>query len=285
MWKSWQAAKLLSSMSLSIVAAGQDKYTVVTGRDAGMKIRNRFANWMIARIGTILLRTLFLTVRVDHRKVVADASPYVVPSGMQRYCFCLWHDAIVAAVFSLKTFKLSGLISRHQDGTYLAHAVSLAGITPVRGSASRGGAQATRQLIDLPDLHVCITPDGPRGPRRVMKDGIVFLASRTNRPVVPTTLTATRYWSVPGGWSDMMIPKPFSRALLLAGTPIDVPSDLSREEIAELTEQIQQEMDRLDLIGQRVIRGDESAEALLSQPGVYPNDTREVAAEAQRSAA
>ena len=252
-----------------------------------MKIRNGFANWLIARIGTWLLRALFLTVRVDHRKVVEDGTPYRAAVGKTRYCFCLWHDAIVTAVFSRKTYKLSGLISRHQDGSYLAHAVNLVGITPVRGSASRGGAQATRQLIDQPDLHVCITPDGPRGPRRVMKDGIVYLASRTGRPVIPTTLVATNYWSIDGGWSDMMIPKPFSRLLMIAGAPIDIPAEISREEISRITEDIQLEMDRLDLLGQRLIAGDESVMELIPKIGIYPNDRVQDSAETsiQRSAA
>jgi lysophospholipid acyltransferase (LPLAT)-like uncharacterized protein len=237
-----------------------------------MKIRNPFANWLIARIGTWCLRALFLTVRIEHHKVAADGTPYGRAAGATRFCFCMWHDAIVTAVYSLRTYKLAGLISRHQDGGYLAHAVRLAGITPVRGSASRGGAQATKQLIDQPDLHVCITPDGPRGPRRVMKDGIVYLSSRTGRPVVPTTLTGTSYWSVPGGWSDMMVPKPFSKMILLAGGPIEVDPDLDREQISEVTEKIQKEMDRLDLLGQRLIRGDESVLKLLGQIGVYPDD-------------
>lgn len=237
-----------------------------------MKIRNGFANWLLARLGTWVLRVLFWTVRVDHRKVVEDGTPYQPAKGAIRYCFCIWHDAIVAAVYSLRTFKLAGLISRHQDGGYLAHAVKLVGITPVRGSASRGGAQATKQLIDQPDLHVCITPDGPRGPRRVMKDGIIYLASRTGRPVIPTTLTATSYWSIPGGWSDMMLPKPFSRALLLAGAPIEVPPDLTREQISEFAEVVQKEMDRLHLLGQRIIRGDESLMELIGQAGAYPDD-------------
>ncbi len=237
-----------------------------------MKIRNPYVNWLIARVATWMLRTLFLTVRIDHRKAVEDGTPYARTTGTLRYCFCMWHDVIVAALFSRKTFKLSGLISRHQDGTYLTHAIKMVGITPVRGSASRGGAQATRQLIDRPDLHVCITPDGPRGPRRVMKDGIVYIASRTGRPVVPSTITGTNYWSVPGGWSDMLIPKPFSRLLLLAGQPIFVPPDISREEIAEFTEKIQLEMDRLDLIGQRLIRGDESVADLIAKIGQYPDD-------------
>lgn len=231
--------------------------------DADMKIRNAFVNWMIARLGTWALQLLFLTVRVDLRTALPGVSPYHNPSGKVRYCFCMWHDGIVLALFSLKTFKLSGLISRHQDGSYLSHAVKLLGITPVRGSASRGGAQAAKQLINLPDLNVCITPDGPRGPRRTMKDGIVFLASRTGRPLVPGVLKATRYWTIPGGWSDMVIPKPFAKVLLVTSTPITVPSDASREEISMITDQVQREMDRLNAVGDLLISGDESAADLI----------------------
>ena len=231
-----------------------------------MKIRNQFLNWLIARIGTWALKCLFLTVRVDHRTVVDDATPYRRPVGKQRYCFCLWHDAILTAVFGCRTHKLSGLISRHQDGSYLAHAVQLVGIAPVRGSASRGGAQATRQLIDMPDLHVCITPDGPRGPRRQMKDGIVYLSSRTDRPVVPTALKATRSWSIPGGWSDMMLPKPFSKILLVAGSPITIPPDVGRDDIRRITDEIQLEMDRLDSIADCLIAGEESVANLVQRP-------------------
>lgn len=237
-----------------------------------MKIKSKFVNWMIARIGTYALRVLFWTVKVEHQTAVPGATPYQKPADDQRYCFCLWHDAILACVYSLKTYKLGGLISRHQDGTYLAQAAALVGITPVRGSASRGGAQATRQLIDQPDLHVCITPDGPRGPRRVMKDGIVYLSSRTGRPVVPNTVIGTNCWSIPGGWSDMLLPKPFSKILLIAGAPIVIPEGLSRDGISKQTERIQLEMDRLDLLGRRLVRGEASVADLIGKEGVYPND-------------
>lgn len=229
-----------------------------------MKIRNPIINWCIARLATWILRLLFMTVRIDHRHVSSDGTPYRPASGSRRYCFCMWHDVILAALFSQRTYNLAGLISRHQDGTYLTHAIKLLGITPVRGSASRGGAQATKQLMEQPDLHICITPDGPRGPRREMKDGIVYIASRTGRPVVPSTITADRYWSIPGGWSDMLIPKPFSRLLLIAGEPIHVPAELTREQIASLTDEIQDEMARLDDIGKRIISGDESAFELVA---------------------
>ena len=224
-----------------------------------MKIRNRFLNWCIASAATLIFRTLFLTVRAEYPRLADSASPYIPPKGDRRFCFCLWHDAIVACLFSSRTYNLAALISRHQDGSYLTYAIRKLGLFPVRGSASRGGAQATKQLIEQPDLHVCITPDGPRGPRREMKDGIVFLASRTGRSIVPGAVTATRYWAAPAGWSDLLIPKPFSTVIMLAGDPIEVPPDLTREEISEVATQVQREMDRLEAIVQRYVDGDVAA--------------------------
>ena len=230
-----------------------------------MKIRNRFLNWCIASAATVILRTLFLTVRFEYPRLANIASPYTPPEGKTRYCFCLWHDAIVACLFSAKTYNLAGLISRHQDGSYLTYAIRKLGLTPVRGSASRGGAQATKQLIEQSDLHVCITPDGPRGPRREMKDGIVYLASRTGRPIVPGAVTGTRFWAAPAGWSDLVIPMPFSKVIVLAGDPVEVSPDLTREEISGVTSRIQKEMDRLEGLVQRYVNGD--VEVLSEFPG------------------
>ena len=176
----------------------------------------------------------------------------------------MWHDAILLALFSGKAHSLAGLISRHQDGTYLSDAARMLGIATVRGSASRGGALATRQLFDLADRHVCVTPDGPRGPRHQMKDGVLYVASRTGRPIVPSALKANRCWKIPGGWSDMILPKPFSKVLAIAGTPIELDENLTREQIADVMDRVQDEMDRLDAISDRIIHGDESAAGLIA---------------------
>ena len=151
-----------------------------------MKIRSRWFNMILSYLATFCLRLLFLTVRVEHRRIVDDATPYTRPQNTQRFTFCMWHDQIVLAVFSLRTWNLAGLISQHRDGGYLADSVLIAGIQPVRGSTSRGGAEAVREILDRPELHLAMTPDGPRGPRREMKEGIVFISSRSQRPIVPT---------------------------------------------------------------------------------------------------
>lgn len=206
----------------------------------------------------LLLRALFLTVRTDIRVAQEGAMTNVRPTGSKRYCFCLWHDIILAALFCHKAHSLSTLVSRHEDGSYLSDLMDILGIRPVRGSASRGGAQATRQLLAMPDQHICITPDGPRGPRHQMKDGITWIAARTGRPIVAVTVKATRCWRIRDRWSDIMIPKPFSRIVAITSVPIEVPSGLGRDQVAEMTAQVQDEMDRLDALSDRLVRGDES---------------------------
>jgi len=224
-----------------------------------MAIRSRWFNIILSYLATYCLRLLFLTVRVEHRRIVDDATPYARPQNTQRFTFCMWHDQIVLAVFSMRTWNLAGLISQHRDGGYLADSVLIAGIQPVRGSTSRGGAEAVREILDRPDLHLAMTPDGPRGPRREMKEGIVFISSRSGRPIVPTALVCNRYWAIPGHWSDMAIPKPFSKVILIAGTPITVPGDLPREEMAMWAEFVSAEMARLELIALRMQNGDAAA--------------------------
>jgi lysophospholipid acyltransferase (LPLAT)-like uncharacterized protein len=250
-----------------------------------MKVRYRWLNLVLSYIATVGLRLLFLTVRVTHHKMVPEATPYVRPKGQQRYTFCMWHDHIVLAVFSLRTWNLAGLISQHRDGGYLADSVLIAGIQPVRGSTSRGGAEAVAEILSQPELHLAMTPDGPRGPRRTMKEGIIFIASRSRRPIVPTSLTADRFWSCTGSWTDMILPKPFSKVLLIAGTPVSVPEDLPRDQMAVWADSLQKEMDRLDALSRRIIDGDTSAAAeialngmiALTQPPLTDSGTRAAA--------
>jgi len=117
----------------------------------------------------------------------------------------------------------------------------------IRGSTSRGGASAIKKLIKLAEgKHIVITPDGPRGPHHKMKSGIVFLASHSGRPVIPTAYTATSYWKFQGSWTSIWIPKPFSKVYYLVGEPIKVPDNISREEMNYYTELVQEKMEDLE---------------------------------------
>jgi lysophospholipid acyltransferase (LPLAT)-like uncharacterized protein len=131
------------------------------------------------------------------------------------------------------------------------------GIRSIRGSTARGGDQALRELMRVgDDWHIFITPDGPRGPHHVIKAGLVYLASRTGRPLLLMVSHFHSAWHVPGRWTGLFIPRPFSRGWYLIGEPLMIPPDLTRDEIEFQRVRVQAEMDRLQQKLSRIVAGD-----------------------------
>ena len=210
-----------------------------------MKFRNPTLIKFVSLMGAFFLRILYGTCRKvilcpDHH------SPYKNESET-RYLYCVWHDHLLMPIFSARTLRMAGLVSRHADGSLLAAALSAVRIKAVRGSTSRGATQATKQMLDALKHHdLTITPDGPRGPRREAKPGLIFLASRANRNIIPCSFRCKRYWRIQGSWTDMLIPKPFTTIYLMTGDPISVPEDLPREEMEHYQEILQRQMNDLE---------------------------------------
>ncbi|HWL80231.1 MAG TPA: lysophospholipid acyltransferase family protein [Roseomonas sp.] len=118
------------------------------------------------------------------------------------------------------------LVSRHRDGRFIGEVVSRFRLVMVHGSTSRGGAAGLRAMLRvLRDRSpVAITPDGPRGPRRVAAEGVAQLAAVAGVPVLPTAAAASRHRLLPS-WDRMMLPLPFARAVLVCGAPVWVPRE------------------------------------------------------------
>jgi len=219
-----------------------------------LKIRHplltKGAGWLAAAT----LKTLFNTLRLDvrHEDPSVDPRSPDSPPGL----YSLWHDSILvplASKYRSKATHVSALASRHQDGAYLVEFMKHLQIHSIRGSTSHGGIQALRQLIREADHnHIFITPDGPRGPQRKLKDGIIFLASQTGLPVVPSASRCINGWCLRGSWTNLYVPKPFSRCVLLVGKPIPVPANLTKAELEPYRKRVQAEMDRLEWEVQRI---------------------------------
>lgn len=210
-----------------------------------MKIRNRHVIRFAARVLALCFRTLMKTVRLDMVKSEPCSTCYE-DCGIERHLFCLWHDGIIGFVFCRPAFDVSALVSQHGDGTYLADALEAIGVTPIRGSSRRGGAAALRQMLDAAArYHIAIATDGPMGPRREVKEGVVYLASQTGRAIIPAAFAAHRAWRPRGRWTDLVVPFPFTRAHLLVGPRIYVPPGLDREQLEPYRQQVQAAMDAL----------------------------------------
>jgi lysophospholipid acyltransferase (LPLAT)-like uncharacterized protein len=213
-----------------------------------VKIRSRLLTKAIILVGVALTRVLFKTCRLYAVPERPGTNPYET-TGENRYLYCVWHDQIVMTVFSGRPKNMAGLVSGHQDGGYLADAMKLLGIVAVRGSSKRGGSRAMGELLQrVHNYHVAITPDGPRGPRRKLKTGIVFLASHSGRAIIPSAYACRRGWRIRGNWTDMLMPWPFTTVHARGGPPFVVPPNLDRDQLEQYVERLEKEMQRLQTL-------------------------------------
>ncbi|MFP6612289.1 MAG: lysophospholipid acyltransferase family protein [Pirellulales bacterium] len=220
-----------------------------------MKIRSPILIKFGAVVFAAAMWLLFRTLKLDIREDAEDTNPYS-PSTRDRFLYCVWHDSMIVPTFGGKHRRTAALTSQHTDGSFVAQVLRVVGMSTIRGSTNRIRPSAIRALIKTAeDNHIVITPDGPRGPRREMSVGIAYLASRTGRGVVPTAYSCTRCWRIRGSWTDLLIPKPFSKVFLLAAKPIEVPAELDSTHLQEHVALIQAEMDRLNLVAEGLANG------------------------------
>ena len=139
------------------------------------------------------------------------------------HVFLLWHEALLPLLWQHRGQGIAIVVSEARDGKYLADFATSLGYRALYGSSTRGGARAL--LGAVRELHagraVAFTPDGPRGPRRQLKPGVVAAAQRGNAVVVPLHAEAERAWRLPS-WDRLMIPKPFARVTISYGHPFEV---------------------------------------------------------------
>lgn len=160
--------------------------------------------------------------------------------------YSFWHRAVFPATWMWRDQKIAVMVSRSFDGEYIARIIEAFGFRAVRGSSSRGGAEALlgmREVLAKGEA-VAFTIDGPRGPKYVAKPGPVRLSRATAIPMVAFYVALDRPW-VLNTWDDFMIPRPFSKALGRLSRKIQVPADPSDTEIADYHRQLQTALERV----------------------------------------
>ena len=226
-----------------------------------MRIYSPFLTKLVGWLAALAFRTLSRTLRFRGICEAEGIDPSLPLA--HGYIYSLWHDSIMIplAKQSLVRTKVAALVSRHQDGAYLAEFMRVNGIRSVRGSTARGGDQALRELMRVGlEWQIFITPDGPRGPHHDIKTGLIYLASRSGRPIVPVASHFGNAWHISGKWTGQYIPKPFSLNWYLIGAPITIPNDQTREQIEAHRLGIQAEMDRLEAKLARIVREEDLAD-------------------------
>ena len=194
--------------------------------------------WMtpaITLLAAPLLRAWLATVRI--RVANWDACQHPSDPGQRRFLYAFWHESLLAPT-KIRT-RVKVLISRSADGELIGQICRRLGIGVIRGSTSRGGAEGLLEMVrECQDSHLAITPDGPRGPRRRLQPGAIFVASHTGLPIVPVGVGFTRAWRA-GSWDRFAIPCPGSIMAGVIGRRIVVPSSLDDVGMADYRRQVE----------------------------------------------
>jgi lysophospholipid acyltransferase (LPLAT)-like uncharacterized protein len=139
------------------------------------------------------------------------------------HVYLLWHEALLPLLWQHRGQGVAIVVSEAREGQYLADFALSLGYRTVRGSSTRGAARAllgaVRELQE--GRAVAFTPDGPRGPRRELKPGVVAAAQRAGAVIVPVHARASRAWRL-NSWDRFMIPKPAARVTITYGRPFEV---------------------------------------------------------------
>ncbi len=166
----------------------------------------------------------------DYRMAYYDAT--IDPFHPQRAghaIFVLWHEYLLLPLMVRSHSHLALLISRHADAELLARVTRHYGFDCVRGSSNKGSMAALNALFEKSrSTGLAIAPDGPRGPRRRMSQGPIFLASRLGLPLITLGLGLDRPWRL-NSWDRFAIARPGSRARAVIGPPMRLPADLDRD--------------------------------------------------------
>ncbi len=190
------------------------------------------------RIAPFLLTALIKGVGATLRMRVVDQSRYLNDKNRRTCIFVLWHNRLFLTPFIRRKVFLDrnvmGLVSASKDGEMLARVMKSFQMGSARGSSSRKGASALREVhrgLET-ESDVAITPDGPRGPCYRVHPGAWKLSQLTGAPIVPISfnMKAFRLRS----WDRFMVPIPFSKVEFIVGTPFIAAQEVSEEDGAKL---------------------------------------------------
>ena len=192
-----------------------------------------------------------------------------VPFDDQPRLYLFWHEYIQFFLHLRPNCHMTMLLSRHRDADILAEIARRIGFGAVRGSTARSGSTAICQMMKNAKEKwlLTMTPDGPRGPRRKMAGGAVYLASRLGIDIIPLGVGYDRPWRL-RSWDRFAIPRPGSRARLIAGPPVSIPGELDRQGIEHYTQRVEELMNRLCALAERwAVEGYEIKNAANLSPG------------------
>ena len=188
-----------------------------------MPLKKIIKNFLYSRIlpypGIIIIKLISLTYRITVLNEEIEKS--ILEKG-QRPIYASWHQRFFPGIsFFSRRKPIAIIVSLSRDGDLISKIVELMGWHPVRGSSSRGGIQALKDIRRLAKDGYSLghIVDGPRGPLGIVKPGIVTIARFSGMPILPAIISSKSHWTF-NSWDKFILPKPFSKIKIKFGIPV-----------------------------------------------------------------
>ena len=218
-------------------------------RKSGVVVPHR-AKWyqrLAARLIWLQIRTVSATIRFR----LDDRSGFLSSAPKEKIIFALWHNRLALCVPLYERYlrahdpsrSVVALVSASRDGGLLTHILELFNIEVARGSSSRRGPQALREMVSWGEngYDLAITPDGPRGPCYAAQEGVISTAQLTGLAIVPASYHLN--WKIQlKSWDRFQIPLPFARCDVITGRILRVPREANEAERESLRAELETEL-------------------------------------------
>ena len=206
--------------------------------------KTSFGQKFIGFLFYLITKISFLSIRWKYFNEDQKSNIFNVDN---QYIFCCWHNRLFLGPHLLPRNRIiNALQSSHSDGMITSIAFKYLEMNVILGSSKKGGMQAFRKMIKCIQNgeSIAITPDGPKGPKEIVKEGIIKLAQITGVPIVPLVWT-TKKFKLINSWDHFVIPFPFSKGVYTFGEPIYVDKKINEKKIEISRLEVENEMKRL----------------------------------------
>ena len=166
---------------------------------------------------------LYILIRL-YAKLCKIEIKYEQPIGYEPSIFAFWHEIILFLPFAYdRKRKMDILVSTHRDGLLASHTIKYFGLGTIGGSSHRNPQKAFLEMLKAikNGVSIGITPDGPKGPRREVKRGVIELAYLSKKPIYPVIGKFSSCYRL-NSWDRFIVPKPFSKITFIYKKPIYV---------------------------------------------------------------
>lgn len=216
------------------------------------KKKKQIVHYLAIKCAWLLILALGKLARIEvkrdslHQKALKSGKPIL---------YLVWHGKMLAPIYALRNHKIIAMVSEHGDGEIIARTILKLGYLTIRGSSTRGGQRAFREMLKaLKNGHHCtVLPDGPQGPSQVMKMGAILLAQRSGGYLLPLTFAAQKPIRMKS-WDRFTLWRPFSKVAVIYGEPLEIPRKQNPGQLEEYRLFVESRMNNLQAEADEIFR-------------------------------